>query len=155
MVKWKTAKPLYSVLPMADFVKVDSYILEQDYSVRYNDGRGLKKFKTQLLLIGSKEECDEHERTIIEYGIDEGVDSNKSKAQSSKAKQTAIESIRQITQDSLHSSENLFLKEKLKDYEFKLKESETKIANLESKLQNQETSICFEKLISYLLILIS
>jgi hypothetical protein len=80
---------------MVDFVKVDTYILEQDYSVRYNDGRGLKKFKTQLILIGSKEECDEHERTIIEYGIDEGVDSNKSKAQSSKAKQAAKESKRQ------------------------------------------------------------
>ena len=39
-MKWKTAKPLYSVLPMADFVKEDSYMLEQDYSVRYNDGRG-------------------------------------------------------------------------------------------------------------------
>ena len=54
LVKWKTSKPLFSVIPMADFVKADTYTLKNEYTVNYNDGKSIRKYKSVLLFIGNE-----------------------------------------------------------------------------------------------------
>jgi hypothetical protein len=58
LVKWKTVKPLYDVIPFTDFVKIDvssNYETEKDYQVRFYDqtNKKMKLFHSKLVFIGN------------------------------------------------------------------------------------------------------
>jgi hypothetical protein len=57
LVRWKTTKPLFNVIPMKDFVKLNSeetYQLDNEYKVRFQDEKSkkIKNFPAQIKFIG-------------------------------------------------------------------------------------------------------